>query len=340
MPFAGKILINFSESNFVNPPTFFHQRENGEIRKRISIFEKLYVFDWDDGHFFSLTPTIRIVIDRFLNDAFFDYEVLCNLLLSDEYKEEFDISIQDKLIRNVRTLPSLVRLNINKNDQQSQSKNILLSIENVNDENQPVSCPKFFTNITYDNEKGFLNFFKTKNDSSSFLSRYIHSISKNIPFHKSEISFHPMKNVFNDILNLIENGEEYVYFDNKGFLRSVNLFDLKKLLILIEELYTKNVFKTILSNQERNNLILSISKNIFFDQLFFLKENLEKNNINISSEKIEIKTWSGDINFSREKKDRGWFELNFDISNHDLEVINNADITKGFRPRQPILHSY
>ena len=75
----------------------------------------------------------------------------------------------------------------------------LQSIENIDDENQPVSCPKFFTNISYDNEKGFLNFFKTKNDSSSFLSRYIHSISKNIPFHKSEISFHPMKNIFCDI---------------------------------------------------------------------------------------------------------------------------------------------
>ena len=75
--------------------------------------------------------------------------------------------------------------------------------------------------------------------------------------------------------------------------------------------------------------MVSISKTQFFDHLFELKENLSNKDIELSSNKIEIKQWSGNIVVTREKKDRGWFDLNFDLTNHDLKIIGQADISKG-----------
>ena len=327
-PIEGKIVLSFEDNSFSKAPVFYHRKTDGSLRKKISIFEKLYLFDWEDGIFYSLTPEIRIIIERFLNEQHFDYEVLINKLRDLNFKSFFEISIGDTSLEKINYSQGEIRLNIDKNSS-SAAKNIKISIETVAQDGKFISSPNLFKYLSFDSDFGFLNFFKTKNDGSSFLSRYLYSLKTETHFSRSEISFHPRRNTFQNILDLIDTCKEYFFFDTDSHLWKIDLSDFKKILILLEDLYSKNVFKTLDIINETNQLTLTISKSQFFDHLFELKENLSSQDIELTSNKIEIKKWDGNITVTREKKDRGWFDLNFDLSTNDLQIISQADITKG-----------
>ena len=259
---------------------------------------------------------------------FFDYEILSNKLSDLNFRSFFEITVNDISIEKISSTKGKIRLNIDKNES-STSKNIKLSVETVDEKGEFTTSPNFFKYISYNPEFGFLNYFKNKNDSSSFLSRFFYSLKTGAHFSRGEISFHPRKNIFFSILDLIEAGAKYRFFAKQGHLIEVDLIDLKNILLLLEELYSKNVFKSLDVVPDTNQLLVSISKTQFFDHLFELKENLSSKDIELSSNKIEIKQWSGNIVVTREKKDRGWFDLNFDLTNHDLKIIGQADISKG-----------
>ena len=70
-------------------------------------------------------------------------------------------------------------------------------------------------------------------------------------------------------------------------------------------------------------IYFQVGKNLLFNHLYELHQNLEREEINIRGDGLEFKRWSSNIQLSRVKKDRKWFDLSIDISASDLEIIKH-----------------
>ena len=104
----------------------------------------------------------------------------------------------------------------------------------------------------------------------------------------------------------------------------------KKTFLAFLDSYGELGFKTTFYFKEDRKIVFQIPKNNLLEGISKFYKDLSPYNISIFYDQQQIRTWKSSIRFERNKEKLDWFQLDLVVSDDDLEVIKNAEITDNF----------
>ena len=308
--------------------SFKHQYTNGDTEEKISIFEKLYLFNWNSGNFYSIPSTLKPIIDQCSSSRSIDMEILLNYLGQDKFQSLIDVEFNG--VRLSKMEPIKVSPILDIHPDQRNKNYYKLNLVFRDQQGLRIDPPKFISKLTYDSELGYLSFYKTKGDACNFLGKALSAIKNKISFSRIEISNHPLKNNFNNLLDLLEVGDRYIYPSENNFCYEINLNEITHILHSLLNSFDHFLFKTIDWDKQNYILSLSVNKNQFLDHLHQLQTELSKMNIDSLLSNKKFDSWKSEISFTRkEGKNNNWFSLSLNFGEEDLSIIENANLDRG-----------
>ncbi len=171
--FHGKVIVNFVsatkfdefasypnvQTKFI--PIFSYRDSEGELHSKVSLFESLYIFNWESGLVLNVPSnighTIKLMVSQGILNEINDHLKLVRQLIEED---SLEVQINGVKFNEINSFEAQTRFSI----QQSKRKGFLdFSIELFDDKERLISPPAIFKTLV--GENGFLNSFRTKNDS-------------------------------------------------------------------------------------------------------------------------------------------------------------------------------
>jgi hypothetical protein len=262
--FEGKLKVNLVKAinipefeNFPNIenkyfPIFSHIIE-GEEKVKVSLFECLYLFNWENGEAFNLDGSVRDFVKMIQQGGSLrplnEYLMQLTPFLEDE---NLSISLNDQSIKEMNFQEVKSRFTISK----SSRKTFLdFSFEIYNEDEKLLSPPLLLKLITHDN--GLLSGFRTKNDSYEFLKELISSLENEDQNYKKHIYGTNTRAQILSYLEYIEKNTELYFTDRQA--QNIYFIKTKYLEILI-----LNFFKYFGESAARFSFYYPDNKKVLF----------------------------------------------------------------------------
>ncbi len=333
--FDGTLVINFLptdayEEFSLNPfhagkyfPSFSYIDKENNNHQKISLFESLYLFNWDTGDSFSLPPKTSDIIKKIqsegiVNDVNQHIKIVTSLLND----ESFVIKVKDKVLSDLEIHETFLRFSI----QPAKRKGFLdFDLELFDKKERRVSPPLLFKVLTGDG--GFLNSFRTKADSYEFIKSLIESLNyNNVEYKKFTYSASDRSKMI-EWIDFFQNNQEIIFYDDlNGSFYSLKSEIFKSILLGIFECFSETAARFSFFQQSTRRIFYQLPKNFLFNGIASFFKRVQKYQIPIFYNNVEVKTWSSNIRFERQKTNLDWFEVNLVIDENDLNVIKNADL--------------
>ncbi len=332
--FEGKLIINLVYTNereeFLDFPYFqnkfyplFSYEIEGKVHQKVSLFENLYIFNWETGEAFNLpsyaTSIIKkMQIDGVANDVNVQLKVLSPLIDNDH----IEVKINDKSLKEIETSEAYFRFSI----MPSKRKGFLdFDVEMFDSSEKKITPPTIFKVFTGDG--GYLNSFRTKTDGYEFIKGLVESLTyDNQEYKKLSYSAGEREKML-EWIDFIQNQSEVIFYDE---LNSQTYFIktsfIKFLLISIFECFGETAARFSFYQKENRRLFYQLPKSFLFNGIANFYKRVQKFNIPIFYDNVEVKTWSSNIKFERQKSNLDWFEVGLVIDENDLQIIQNADL--------------
>lgn len=308
-------------------PVFSIFDEEGNESKKISLFEYLYVFNWETGEAYNLPSEVKEFVKKIQREGFLQpiNEYLRWLTaLNDNPKIEF--SIEGTLMKDLKAQDANFRFSILT----SQRKSFLeLNLELYDNQERLLSPPPIFKIMI--NDGGFLGGFRTKNDSHEFIKQLIESITYNNVEYKKYFHSNSHKQALSEWIEFALETDAIPFMT--GQKDTIFYLDQKKFLAIfmgIFECFGENASRFSFNRQDDQRVYFQIPKNQLFNGVAAFHNRLTKFNIPIFYNDTEVKTWSSNIRFERRKSNLDWFELNLVVDENDLQVIQGAKVGENY----------
>jgi len=307
-------------------PIFSHLINDKEETK-ISLFECLYLFNWDDGSAYNFDTDSREFVKKIQHEGALK-TINEYLLMITQYieSESLNIFINGVSTKEIEFEEVKSRFTISK----SVRKTFLdFSFEIYDEKERLLTPPLPLRLMTQDN--GFLAGFRTKNDSYEFIKELVNSLEYGDVNYKKHVYSASTRAQILSTLEYLDNNEEVYFTDYKAeriyFMRT----SFMKLLIL-------NFFKYLGESASRfsfyqaqdKRLLFQVPKNQLLNGISGFHKTLGPFGTKIFYNENEVKTWTSNIKFERQKSNLNWFEVNLVIDEKDLEVIKNAQLNDEF----------
>jgi len=300
--------------------------DDSEITE-ISIFDVMYLFNWKTGEALDLITEYREIIAKLkllgivlnIQEFLRIFSPLQKKKLADIYIDE--VKWEDIPVEDVRWRFSI------QNSTRKSFLNLELELFSSQEQLIPILSP-FLLFIT---EQGWGGSFRTRNDSLIFFKTLVEDFDRETQFHKKYLHSSSKKQTLTDWIQVLTTEDEIsVYEPNfkKLFFLSPNIF--KKVFISFLDCFTEVAFKTSFYIKDERKIIFQIPKNTLLEGISQFYHLLLPLNIPIFYDKQQIKTWKSSIRFERNNQKMDWFQLDLVISDEDLEIIKNAEISDNF----------
>lgn len=301
-------------------PLFSFEKDD-KVFEKISLFEYLYLYNWDDGLAYTLPVQIKefikkILLEGSLQDINLFYKWVSNL----EENPNIEFYLDDTPIKKMDYVEMNYRYSINQSTRKSY---LNVDIEIFDKEEKLIQAPSFFNLML--NEGGLLSTFRTKNASFEFIENFVHSLDFDSNEYKKFIYSSSSKKKITNLIDYILNNETLVHVDPKR--KCIFYTSREKFLLIYKSLYQCfgfNSSRHSFRDPNENKITFQIAKNQVLNNVASLYTFLKPINASIFYDKNEIKTWSSNIRFEREKSNLNWFDLSLIVTNNDYEVIKNA----------------
>ena len=326
----GKIIIclNYNQDNDQNLNDHFKEisfkylNASEEIIKHISIFENLYLFNWDNGKSFHIPPEMKDLIQK-IRIQFFDLELneLLNLAMPYVTQGLCLIRINNVFFDEIPKQESEVHLSLAPDEK----KQIKCSINYVTIDTEKVTLvPHLLKNLTFIG--GLLHTFRRKIDAYDFIRNLLDSVTNKNVDYKKHISQLDNRVQINNMTNAIVTNEIIYLFDkNLQSVISYKKNDVVNLLMSIHKYFGDLFFRFSIYHHEENTLEYKLSSRTMFEGINGFYSDLKGSNIKISYNRNQLTNWSSKVKFERRSSTTKWFDLELNISGLDLEIINNAN---------------
>ena len=332
--FTHKLIVNLVDTNEREEFNAFPHLQNkyyplfsyddGEtIHKKISLFENLYIFNWESGEVYNLPSYIASVIKKIHSIGIAnDINYLLKLLYPLQEQMQIELHINDKDFKSLDGGEALFRFAI----VQSKRKGFLdFDLEIFDTKERKITPPSIFKLIT--SENGFLNTFRTKNDSYEFIKVFIESLTHDHQEYKKFIYSASKREEIIEWIDVIQSQQDMMFFDELNqSLYSISTEKLKLFFLSIFECFGETAARFSFYQKEYRRVFFQIPKSFLFNGISQFYKRVQKFQIPIFYNNIEVKTWSSNIKFERQKSNLDWFEVNLVIDEHDLKVIQGADL--------------
>lgn len=326
--FSGKIILslffNSDDDNFTYQ--IKHQDSDGNVNKYISIFEKLYLFDWITGNTYTLPNEIKKCIEKLLGRNNFTTDLFLTYFNRPNFLDFIGIEVNDKII-SIEELPSSTpQISVTPAVDRNNFHDI--NIFFTSEENIEVLPPDLFKLLTFDEEVGLLNGFKVKGDAILFLEKIIMGLENNSKINTTVLNNHPLKYLFENLIEILQSSDQIIFKTPNGKILKTSTRRINELLIQITMTWGRTILKTI--SYGVSGLRFQINKNFFYDhirefKLFFSDEEV----MPILFKDFDIKNWDQGISFTRETTNRDWFDLSLNFEDVDIAIIQNANLERG-----------
>ena len=326
-PFEGKLVLSLESTDLLD----FKYKikfldKNNKLNEKISIFEKLYLFDWQTGKSYNLPNILKVCIEKLEKQRNYTIDLFLSYFQLPKFSNLIDIEINGHIINFSNTNLVIPQLIINPSLDKNNFLSVLISLKDENGES--VRTPDLFRLLSFDSEIGLLNGFKIKSDGTNFLEKIIVSIESNSNVNISPINNHPFKNLFENLLEVLQDSDYIFYHLNDSNIGKLETKKFLDFLVQLEITWGKTIIKTIESSIE--GLQFHINKNLFYDHIREFKLFFDNNdNLPILFKETNIGQWNQNISFTREKSTRNWFDLSLNFEDQDLQIIQNANLERG-----------
>lgn len=305
---------------------FSWKDEDQEI-KEVSIFDVLYLFNWKNGEALELPTECREMVSRLkLMDVVGDIQDFIRLFLPMKIKGIGNISIDGDAWESFPIEDLEWRFSINPAPRKSF---LNLELELFTADQKLVPMPSPF--LLFVSEQGWAGSFRTRHDALLFFKTLIEDFDRETNFHRKYLHSASRKAIMNEWINSVNSEEEIPFFDptfRKVFMLKTKTF--KKVFLAFLDSFTEAGFKTSFYFKEERKIVFQVPKNNLLEGVGNFYQQLTPLNIPIFYDQQQVRTWKSTIRFERNKEKLDWFQLDLVVSDEDLDVIKNAEITDNF----------
>lgn len=300
---------------------------DGKETREVSLFDVLYLFNWETGIALDLPSEIRELNSKLkLTDLVADIQDLIRIFFPLHQKNRLELFIQDESWNSFETSDLEWRFSINTSTRKSF---LNLELELFTPDQKKVPIPSPF--MLFVSEGGWAGSFRTKNDALSFFKTLIDDWEYETTLHRKHIHSASKKSLMTEWINLISSEIELHFFDpefKKIFALNMSVF--KKVFKSFLANFTEVSMKTSFHVKEERKILFQVPKTLLLEGVASFYYDLTPLNIDIFYDQDKIKTWKSGIRFERNLERLDWFQLDLIVDDNDLEIIKNAEITDNF----------
>lgn len=334
----GKLIVNivpasefeeYKDLLYVNEKfsyQFLLQIDEEQI-KEISILDILYLFNWKTGEALDLPTEVRETISRFKHhDNVGDIQDIIRLTLPLKASGFGDIFIEGIPWDNFPIEEMKYRFSINTSSRKSF---LNLELEMFTEDQKLLPIPSPF--LLFVSEQGWISSFRTKTDALAFAKTLIEDFDRETGLHKKFLHSASKKALMTEWITLIMEEREIPFFDpefKKIFMLNTSIF--KRIFLAFLDSFNEVGLKTSFYSKEDRKIIFQIPKNNLLEGIAAFYKFLAPLEIPIFYDQHEIKNWKSTIRFERDREKLDWFQMDLVVSDEDLEVIKNAEITDNY----------
>ena len=334
----GKLIVNlvpattleeYKEAIYVEDKyTYqFSWQNEDQVIKEVSLFEMLYMFNWKSGEALDLTTEMRELVSRLkLIDVIGDIQEFIRIFLPLREKGTVQLLIDNEPWESFPVEDMEYRFSINPSPRKSF---LNLELELFTPDQKLVPMPSPF--LLFVSEQGWAGSFRTKNDALLFFKTLIEDFDRETQFHKKYLHSASKKQLMNEWIALLMKDDEIPFFDpafRKIFMLKTKIF--KKVFLAFLDSFSEVAFKTSFYFKDERKIVFQIPKNTMMDGVANFYQLLTPMKIAIFYDQVQIRTWKSSIRFERNKEKLDWFQLDLVVSDEDLQVIKEAEITDNF----------
>jgi SNF2 family DNA or RNA helicase len=308
-------------------PMFSYINEKGEEKKKISLFEYLYMFDWETGEAFNQPNTLKDIVKRIQREGFLqNINEYMRWLYPFVHEDDLIVAINGTDFKDMEAQEVSFRFSILTSTRKSFLE---LSLELFDKEERLLTPPPIF-NIMI-NEGGFLDSFRTKSDSHEFIKFLVESLNYNTQEYKKYLHSSSKKQHLTEWIEYLLNTDEIPFLSTqKDMIYYIPQRTFIAIFLGIFECFGENASRFSFNKKDEFNVFFQIPKNQLFNGVADFHKRISVMNIPIFYNETEVKTWSSNIRFERRKSNMDWFELNLVVDDHDLQVIKDADLGENY----------
>src|SRR5690554_810227 len=328
--FPAKELEEYKDSLYLDEKysyRFSWLDEEGKETKEISLFDVLYLFNWETGVALDLQSEIRELNTKLkLTDLVADIQDYIRIFLPLHKEGRLDLYIEDQYWNDFETSDLDWRFSINTSTRKSF---LNLELELFTPDLKKVPIPSPF--MLFVSEGGWAGSFRTKNDSLSFFKTLIDDWEHETTIHRKHLHSASKKALMTEWINLLNSEIELHFFDpdlKKIFALNVSVF--KKVFKSFMRNFSELSLKTSFYIKEERKILFQVPKSLLLEGVAGFYHDLTPLNIPIFYDQERIKTWKSGVTFERNRERLDWFQLDLIIDDHDLEIIKNAEVTDNF----------
>jgi superfamily II DNA or RNA helicase len=334
----GKLLVNlikaseleqFKDVLYVDEKfTYqFSLQEEDQVTKEVSLFDVLYLYNWKTGESHDLPSEIRDLVSKLkLTDVIGDIQDYIRIFLPLREKGLADLHIEGEAWESFPVEDMEYRFSINPSPRKSF---LNLELELFTADQKLVPMPSPF--LLFVSEQGWAGSFRTKNDAILFFKTLIEDFERETFFHKKYLHTASKKSLMSEWIALIMKEDELPFFDptfRKIFMLNPKTF--RKVFLSFLDSFGEIGFKTSFYFKDDRKIVFQIPKNNLLEGVANFYQELIPLKIPIFYDQVQIRTWKSTIRFERNKERLDWFQLDLVVSDDDLDVIKNAEITDNF----------
>ena len=321
----GTIIVDIPHGHRIRV-RFLHKTDSGLIHRKISLFENLYLFNWETGCAYHLSGREKEFIQKLrYRNQLIDANEVIKLYQKAHSPPSIQLVINGKNFENIEEEAPELKLFLNP-----QRKKNLIEMNMVfsDADERAIPAPEFLCSLTFSG--GRLHTFKTKRDSYLFITSLYHSIIDKNDEYKKIIYLSNSKDKWPNIIDFLRNNEKSFYYSFET--QKKYAFKNSTILAIFTAIYKyfgENLFRYSSYSIEKRQLNYRISSQTLFNKLGKFYSILNPLGLSIYYKKNKISSWDSGMRFTRKTSKTKWFDLELDIGNQDLEVVKKADIDMG-----------
>lgn len=305
--------------------------QEDRLIKRISLFESLYIFNWDSGETFHLNDELKDFIKKIRVRR---YSLNVNTLLEltrGPVRKYLRVYIQGKPLNEISKFTPHPRIHLTplKNKKGQLQVECLFHTQGETEEDQKLlPQPEILTAFSFN--EGKLGVFRKKNDAYEFIEKIQNFYQYEDTSYKTLLLGSFEKKEWLTILEtLFEDRETLVYDALTKTIAEYDNSHIKKLIFSFIRHFGPMFFRFSSYNKHERRLTFNVSSNILFEGLSAFYQEMSLYGIEVFYDRAQMATWQSRVRFERRSHTTKWFDLELSLSEKDYEIIKKGNEKTG-----------
>ncbi len=335
--FTGTLVLNINNLKNLNqndittyPEVIFsHIGTDNVNNEKITLFEGLYVFNWESGNLMHIPHSIRELLKIIVKDLTYpDINFINNTItsiLSLSLKGTVKLVVDGTNICDMEKLDTTAHLYIANG---KKRHHLHATIRFIDPTGTIAPVPTILQHLTFQN--GLLGSFRKKTTAYEFLVNVKDAIETGDQIFKKTLIGNSYKSTLTDSLESFLGSPFIHQYDiHSGRMFKYDPIHIKKLITSIVNSFGPSFFRFAIHHHDLNEIVFEINHSLLFQGLSQFTYETAPYKILIYYDNDKTKSWTPSMRFERRGSAEKWFDLELNISDSDLEIIKNADIETG-----------